>query len=393
MKLWRGSDGSRIDIDPNPIGGGGEGSIHRIMHPTQKSQAVKLYKVIPNQRKCSKIRIMVQVAPRVRSSIREAKIAWPTDTVINENGAITGVIIPLVRAGIPMAWIDNPIRRADQGLNFRFRDLVRLASEAAVCISRLHEIDIVVGDLHPGNFLVDMKLSLNLIDMDTVKFEYAGNAFSCDVNLPEYSAPEILCGGGHTKASDVFALGIIVHCIIMQGTHPYTGIFMDDNSQEINTVADKIRKGERPSGNHGRPVVIPEPARTLLTPPMPERIFGRELWTLCQNTFTLSPETRPNAVEYEAALSTYYRSLVQCPKNPQHASLPDRQCVWCEIRNHYDPFPRVRDANVVMMAAFSSIIASYRDAAVPTHVRPLRKRVDMFEQFGNMICDRRNTNG
>ncbi|RHZ87080.1 hypothetical protein Glove_40g99 [Diversispora epigaea] len=123
--------------------------------------------------------------------------------------------------------------------NQKLDNLYNLSSR----LTRIHELDIVHQDFHPGNILsYDFKNYLYISDFGLSKL------IGANPNNPEkknifgvlpYIAPEVLSGEEYTKAADVYSFGIIAYEMVT-GFPPYPDIPHD------NDLAMKICNGLRP---------------------------------------------------------------------------------------------------------------------------------------------------
>ncbi|RHZ88803.1 hypothetical protein Glove_21g165 [Diversispora epigaea] len=114
----------------------------------------------------------------------------------------------------------------------------------AADFERLHNLDIVHQDLHPGNILSNnfkkhlfhiSDFGLSKIVGQNLENSNKRNIFGV---LP-YIAPEVLCGEEYTKAADVYSFGFIVYELIT-GFTPYCDVPHDRD------LARKICNGLRP---------------------------------------------------------------------------------------------------------------------------------------------------
>ncbi|RHZ56979.1 hypothetical protein Glove_395g18 [Diversispora epigaea] len=109
-------------------------------------------------------------------------------------------------------------------------------------LSKIHKLDIVHKDFHPGNILSpDFENDLFISDFGLSKLieENPNNPEKKIFGVLPYIAPEVLCGKEYTKAADVYSFGIIVYEIVT-GFPPYPDIPHDSD------LAIKICNGFRP---------------------------------------------------------------------------------------------------------------------------------------------------
>jgi eukaryotic-like serine/threonine-protein kinase len=103
-------------------------------------------------------------------------------------------------------------RRHGLGLAQRVRLLLRVARAVAFAQSRL----VVHRDLKPSNILIDAEGRPRLLDFGIAKLiDVPGQPEATQTSLrplsPAYAAPEQLADGAITTATDVFALGMVLH--------------------------------------------------------------------------------------------------------------------------------------------------------------------------------------
>ncbi|MFO0585751.1 MAG: serine/threonine-protein kinase [Anaeromyxobacter sp.] len=134
------------------------------------------------------------------------------------------------RPWLAMEYVDGePLdAHADaRGLGVRAR--LALFLQVADAVACAHARLVVHRDLKPGNVLVTAAGDVRLLDFGIAKLledgapagssqttELAGPAFT-----PDYAAPEQLAGGPITVATDVHALGVLLH-ELLAGSRPYT---------------------------------------------------------------------------------------------------------------------------------------------------------------------------
>ncbi|RHZ77208.1 hypothetical protein Glove_184g88 [Diversispora epigaea] len=127
--------------------------------------------------------------------------------------------------------------------NINWNQKLENLRDLSLYLMKIHGLDIVHQDFHPGNILSsDFEYSLKISDFGLSKLIVANpdspekkNIFGV---LP-YIAPEVLSGEEYTKAADVYSFGIIAYEIVT-GFPPYPDIPHDKD------LAMKICNGLRP---------------------------------------------------------------------------------------------------------------------------------------------------
>ncbi|KAJ3575324.1 hypothetical protein NP233_g1178 [Leucocoprinus birnbaumii] len=151
---------------------------------------------------------------------------------------------------------------------------VRLDIIMGVCkgLKYLHEKKVIHGDLKPSNVLVHDDGRALLCDFGRSKILNTGGFTTRPSGVVRYQAPEIQNGGGLSKATDVYALGI-TSFEIWTGETPWKDL---KDGQIIIAI---LVRNERPV----RPVSAPS---------------GTELvWNVLEHCWTLEPEKRLSMTE------------------------------------------------------------------------------------------------
>ena len=96
-------------------------------------------------------------------------------------------------------------------------------------ISYLHSKEIAYRDLKPQNIMIDFNGYPKIIDFGFAKVINAKSFTLC--GKPEYMAPEIVLGRGHTKAVDYWAIGVLIYEMIC-GHTPFEDLLEKDQTEQ-----------------------------------------------------------------------------------------------------------------------------------------------------------------
>ena len=337
-RLWLEAPGARRPLTPGEqLGRGGEAVVHAVEGEPQL--AVKLWQN-PSAQQRAKLAVMLRSVPdNPPGKDGHRSLAWPLAAVTEGTAGTAGFVMPRLDLQLlkPLHQVYHPgsRRRSAPGVGWHW--LVRVARNLSATLNTLHGSGYIVGDLNESNVLADPRALVTFIDLDSIQVRDGRTVYRCPVGKAEYTPPE-LAGKSFREvnrrpASDVFALAVLVFQLLMEGNHPFSGVWHgrgDPPGLERNIRSR--RSAWLGSRQLGVPPAAP-PARVL--PPRLRRLFARSL---------LSPAfARPRVDDWQRELGRLEENLKTCRLNPLHTfsgHLP--VCPWCERQQllGVDPFPR-----------------------------------------------------
>lgn len=329
------------------LGSGGEGTVYRIKG--DPNSVAKIYKPerlnTPAERTRMKEKLDAMLAaPLSPYTNGQLVIAWPTDSLFDNNGTFHGFVMPFLQGKKSIFWVYREWER-QQLFNNRHRwDMsVAVAYNLATAVSAVHKAGIVIGDFNSNNIQIDSHGIVTLIDTDSFNVTTrSGKVFKCGVGVPEMLPPELQGknlsnpSNQFTFATDRFSLAIHIFMLLCNNCHPFTCINANGPSASCSSspAIRNITSGYCPyvSGVGKIPATAPDMAflpleiRNLF-----DRAFKYDAYT------AVKPETinrRPTAEEWIAALGRLYNGkMTTCSRNSLHR-YPGHYtagCPWCAI--------------------------------------------------------------
>ena len=211
-------------------------------------------------------------------------------------------------------------------------------------MSALHAKQYVIGDVNESNILVHDTAIVTLVDTDSFQVPdfQQGKVYRCPVGKAEYTPPELqrrkkFADYDRTTEHDLFGLGVLIFQLLMEGTHPFVGVY--EGTEEPPPIEKRILSGHFPYGNKRVPYRRKPgaPPFEVLHPTL------RQLFIRCFEDGHNNPQARPDARTWVKALDEAEKDLVSCGVNSEHKYGGHlRDCPWCERKKQLrgiDPFP------------------------------------------------------
>ncbi len=345
MRLHLEATGETVELgESDQLAAGGEARI--FIHPHDPGQVIKVWHK-PTADRARKVRAMLANPPADPMAAQgHVAIAWPTGVVRLGGPTVVGFVMPRVQGVRPVIDYFNPKTRLQHSPLFNWFYLHRTARNLATAMRALHERGYVIGDLNECNILASETALVTMVDTDSFQVWDAasGTLFRCRVGRPEFTPPELqgksFAQINREPVHDHFGLGILIFQLLMEGTHPFAGVYR--GAGEPPPLPARIAAGHFPHG--GDPAVpytaMPAAPRFEWLHPVLQNLFCR-----CFRDGHLQPALRPDPLSWQFGLEEAELNLVSCHDNQQHIfSNHLTACPWCEraaMLGGRDPFPSV----------------------------------------------------
>ncbi|MBK1986690.1 tetratricopeptide repeat protein [Sphaerospermopsis aphanizomenoides BCCUSP55] len=326
------------------LGRGGEACVYAV--PSDENLVAKIYHK-PIDTYAHKLQAMIANPPEnPTANLGHISIAWPQELLqaADGSGSIIGFLMPRIQGMRPIMDFYNPGTRRQNCPLFSYQYLLRTARNLATAFAALHASQYCIGDVNESNILVSNTALVTLVDTDSfqVRDPEQNIIYRCSVGKPEYTPPELqnktFADYDRESYHDLFGLAVLIFQLLMEGTHPFSGIFQglfDPPAYEARIVAGHFTYSQKQKVPY-----LPTP----IAPPW-EMLHPRlqELFVRCFEDGNSNPELRPTAQAWLSAIAEAEESLVTCAVNPQHFYHHHLdKCPWCERALQLggrDPFP------------------------------------------------------
>ena len=344
MRLQRQFTGHKITLDTsNPIASGGEGRIFPVVEDS--TLVAKIYHK-PTEEDADKLTVMFNNPPQTLTVMPGVTaIAWPVDLLCTPDNKrkIVGFLMPSVTRSLPVHTFYTPKTRRERKPLFNYLYLHRTARNLVASVTDLHASGYVIGDVNESNILVSDTALVTLVDTDSfqVRDPDTKTVYRCPVGKAEFTPPELqgqtFRDRDRTPEHDRFGLAVLIFQLLMEGTHPFSGVYK--GSGDPPAIETRIKAGHFVYGDNRvpyKPMPL-APSFDILHPKLQE-LFGR-----CFQDGHTNPKARPDARTWLLALIEAEEHLVTCDKYSQHRyGRHLNACPWCERTSKLggrDPFP------------------------------------------------------
>lgn len=263
-------------------------------------------------------------------------LTWPQDVLSDDSGPVGFVMARIdTSEAVELHTVSNPSNRIDPmpgapqwTRHATWEHLVNVAANLCLAVESVHRVEAVIGDFQERNILVTDTTRVSLVDCDSMQFiDLSGRRYLCPVGRPEFTAPELagqnLREQARDKPSDLFALAVHIHQLLMAGNHPFLrGHWVGDGAQpDAMTLA---RGGDWAGGPDSRLRTHPAAPPLTFLPHDVQQLFVR--------AFTLGrsdPARRASATEWRDALLRM--RLTSCARRTHQVPVGSPTCPWCTI--------------------------------------------------------------
>lgn len=310
------------------IGKGGEGSVYEIQN--LPNNVAKIYHQRVDLQQASKLQNMVKVATPQLGKIA----AWPTDILRDSSKReIYGLIMPRVTGYREIHNLYGPAHRKRDFPRADWAFLIHAARNVAYMFDVVHSHGHVIGDVNQGNILVATDATCRLIDCDSFQIKSNSQVHTCDVGVPQFTAPELqrkpFRGLIRSQNHDNFGLALVCFHLLFMGRHPFAGRYSGKGDMPIELAISEHRYAY---GVEAISKQMTPPPNVLGMNTIPHRLSL--LFERAFNEVSSIQSFRPTAKEWIQELDTLKNSLRTCGKNSAHKYYGQlNSCPWCSLDN------------------------------------------------------------
>jgi hypothetical protein len=273
----------------------------------------------------ARIKAMIANPPAYRPDPSGPVIcAWPEDTAYI-SGQFAGFVMPRVDTREAVTIPDLAARRATT-----WRERVAVAENLTRAVAVLHDSDVVIGDFRKWNLPTwsDSRVALLGCDRMQVVDPESGRRFPSVAGRdactpPELQLPATLSSTIRTSSSDIFGLALHLHLLLLQGAHPFRGLWRGGGDSPPEHLL--AQEGLWAYAGDRRLDPCPGSAPLTVLPATLQQYFRAAFVDGARN-----PATRPPAQDWLNELLRLRKSLITCAVEPSHSyGRHLSSCPWC----------------------------------------------------------------
>jgi serine/threonine-protein kinase len=316
------------------IGAGGEGLVYDAVGPNAQQMAFKEYstETLRDRGEATRKKLLAMIANPPRDPSNDPNhqtFVWPKALVLVGN-SLSGFCMPLLtgpwRSGIDI--VDARERNENGVKDWHWGLRAGICCNLARAVDALHDNNVVWGDLHERNFVINRHGFVTLLDLDTaaIRVPDGTNYPASGAAQPEWCALEISSATGPTREGDLWALAVQIYIMLMEGVRPFAAA-----GYHTDSFRENIERGLFPIVDSTirlpvwSPFSPPSPPLDVLPPDL-QRLFRR-----CFGPGRTNPAARPAAREFVTVLGQLRGNLKICNTDSTHVWAPPRStCPWCE---------------------------------------------------------------
>ncbi len=149
-------------------------------------------------------------------------VSWPISLLYNSEKEIVGYVMKKAFGyELQRSLFIEPLRIKKLGSDWTRKDLIRLSINILTTIDSLHKHNIIIGDINPGNIMVDKNSNAYFIDTDSYQIE----GYPCPVGSPTFTHPDILrkkfISFLRKREHEYFAISTLLFMILVPGKSPF----------------------------------------------------------------------------------------------------------------------------------------------------------------------------
>ena len=233
ISVWSSATNQITLRQSDVLGAGGEGAVYDV-----RSHPDFVAKIYHSNRRTSavidKLDVMISYPPLTEDAqTGHVFVAWPSHLLYDTASDVIGFLMPKVDKTHSLFEYYNPALRHRRAPEIHYANLCSVAKSLATALDRLHGQGYVVGDINESNAYITENEHVTLIDSDSFQItDYQTTPhtiYRCVVGKPEYTPPELqgvsFADVDRNIHHDRFALAVIIYQLLMEGTHPFRGVY------------------------------------------------------------------------------------------------------------------------------------------------------------------------